>query len=147
MELGTDEEIEKFYTKSRRSPVLGTDAFRERVYAKHTDSSPEITGTEPLTHRPTIAQIVHCVAEYFDVAPPTIYRATRGRGQKNIPRWVAMHLSQQQGGHSLSEIAQAFGVTHYGTVSNTLFRLKQETRQDAALRQVIQQLELEIIKQ
>jgi chromosomal replication initiation ATPase DnaA len=44
-----------------------------------------------------------------------------------------MYLAQQIGGYRLTEIAEAFGLKHYGGVSNAIYMIKQEMEQDAKL--------------
>ena len=48
-----------------------------------------------------------------------------------------MYLAQQIGGHRLTEIAEAFGLKHYGGVSNAIYMIKQEIDVDSELNGVI----------
>ena len=70
------------------------------------------------------------VANYYQVAEPTIKRAKRGKGNRNIPRWVAMKLCQEVGSAKLTEIAKVFEVGHYSTVSQTIGRLNRLNNED-----------------
>ncbi len=64
-----------------------------------------------------VRTIVIAVAEKFETIEDSILKATRGRGQKNIPRWVAMYICQETGGYKFAEIAKYFGLARYATVS------------------------------
>ena len=68
-------------------------------------------------------QIVSTVSEYYELPVEAIRVATRGRGVKSVPRWVAMKLCQEIGGAKLSELAVEFNVGHYSTISQTIGRL------------------------
>ncbi|MGB5279383.1 MAG: helix-turn-helix domain-containing protein, partial [Gammaproteobacteria bacterium] len=70
-----------------------------------------------------LTQVVKTVAHYYGVSTDQITMATRGRGPKNIPRWIAMKLCQDYSGKTLNEIAVHFNVSHYCTVSQTIGRL------------------------
>jgi len=60
--------------------------------------------------------IITCVAKQFSVKPQQITEMKRGRGLKNFPRKVAMYLLALEGGYKLTEIAEKFGLSHYGGV-------------------------------
>ena len=66
----------------------------------------------------------------------------RGTGQANIPRAVAMKLSQNIAGAKLQAIADVFNVGHYSTVSQTVRRLNVLLAESTALRD-----ELNVISQ
>ncbi|MEW8288766.1 MAG: helix-turn-helix domain-containing protein [Candidatus Thiodiazotropha endolucinida] len=74
--------------------------------------------------------IVSRVAVFFGCSERSIYQAQRGRGSKNIPRWIAMKLCQDYSGQTLQEIGRLFGVGNYCTVSQTIARLKLLTIED-----------------
>ena len=63
----------------------------------------------------------------------SIYKAARGPGSKNVPRWVAMYLCQELSAVTLQSIAKLFKLKRYGTVSTTVGKLKQEFAEDKAL--------------
>jgi len=70
-----------------------------------------------------LPKILDVVAMSYDVSVKSICRAKRGSRVKNLPRWIAMKLCHQVGGAKLTEIARAFNVGHYSTVSQTIRRL------------------------
>jgi chromosomal replication initiation ATPase DnaA len=69
-------------------------------------------------------EIVSRVAAFFYCTEQSICQAQRGRGSRNIPRWIAMKLCQDYSGQTLEEISQVFGIGNYCTVSQTIARLK-----------------------
>ena len=126
-----DQDIAEFYRLNYTPSVLGDKQFKEEVqkWSKSLDREIDKKG---LKHPVPLAQIIEAVANYYQVAVPTIKRAKRGKGNRNIPRWVAMKLCQEVGSAKLTEIAEVFEVGHYSTVSQTigrLNRLKNEDRQ------------------
>ena len=80
------------------------------------------------------------VAIYFDVPLTGLLRTKRGRGRKNLPRWIAMKLCQEVGGAKLSDIAKEFQVGHYSTVSQPISRLYRQLNGDARTRQAFNML-------
>ena len=126
MKDGPDEETRAFYGAKHIAPVWGGAAFRDTV-RKHLGTyqgDREHAALEWRRERPSIKRIVKTTAERFGVRPEWIYASRRGRGSRNIPRLVAMALCRSPGGHSLREIASAFGIGHYASVSVAANRLK-----------------------
>ncbi|NOX76463.1 MAG: hypothetical protein GXP17_07610, partial [Gammaproteobacteria bacterium] len=102
--------------------IWGDSFFVEAACAKAISRDREVTKkgvVEPIS----IQKIVEQVAHHFDCSKNSIYKARRGRGAPNIPRWIAMKLSQDHSGRTLAEIASLFGVGNYCTVSQTVSRL------------------------
>ena len=48
-----------------------------------------------------------------------------------------MYLAQNTGGCRLAEIAEAFGLKHYGGVANAIYGVRQEMKNDGGLRKEI----------
>jgi len=51
-------------------------------------------------------------------------KSQRGRVQSNIPRWVAMYLSQEISSHKLREIAITFNLKRTESIPTTIAKLK-----------------------
>ena len=90
--------------------------------------------------RPSCKQIIANVAKGFKVTEASIYKAARGPGSKNIPRWVAMYLCQELSGVTLQHIAKLFKLKRYGTVSTTVGKLKKEISEDSSLSTAVERL-------
>ncbi len=138
VEQGVDEELAQFYGKKNMMTVLGSDSFREWAYSIKSDDE-EITRKSRHISNLPVDTIVTAVAEKFDATPGSILKATRGRGQENIPRWVAMYLCQEMGGYRLAEIAKFFGLARYATVSTTISRLKVRMKEDKRTKKLVNQ--------
>lgn len=133
-------EVDNLYAANRQAPILGDDEFRESVLA----------GREPGREQPQIryrysspstSEITTAVGAAFAVHPSEICSSVRGRGRRNLPRAVAMYLSQRVAGRKLGEIASEFGVGHYATVSVTIRRLRATLDRDERLAQRVAAIE------
>ena len=139
VEQGLDAHIRAFYSKGRLSPVLGGEDFLEAL-ARHRKArrrDPEVPEAQRLLPRPSLATIARATAAHFLVEPNSLYRESRGRGNANVPRAVAMALSRRPGGYPLKEIAQVFRVGNYASVSVAIRRLQDRLGEDRALRRAL----------
>jgi len=122
VELGTDTETRKFYERKAMPAIRGDKYFAEVAFAHARSWSKEINKSGIVTPI-EISRIVEQVADYYGVDEKSVYVAKKGRGTKNIARWIAMKLSQDYSGRTLIEIGKVFGVGNYCTVSQTISRL------------------------
>ena len=134
VETEKDPETEKFYNRQRLAPVLGSRQFVTRTARLTDPEDKELADARMLTARPSIEQIVTTVADYFATDKERITTSARGRYSKNTPRAIAISLCRHAGGHSLKQIAQAFGVSHYSSVTACISRLQQRLTQDCTLK-------------
>ncbi|MGH8671706.1 MAG: transposase [Burkholderiales bacterium] len=133
VETGVDAELVRFYAKQHMDPVLGSPAFRKRV-ARLTEkrrSNPPVQLGGTAKRGPAIRQIIVATAAQFRVAVPSLFQDGRGRG--NLPRMVAAALCRRVGGHSLQDIADAFGMSSFTSVSAAVRRFDENARVDPAL--------------
>lgn len=129
---GTDEQTERFYAHKALPGIWGSKQFTQDAYAKLGRESVEIS-MKQMVERPPIGQVIEYVAEIYQCEENAIKNTARGKGKKNLARWVAMYLSQEVCGETLPIIAKAFNVGHYSTVSQTIRRLKHEMAEDKNL--------------
>jgi len=122
VENGVDEETRKFYEKKAKPAIWGDKDFAEVAYTQARSWSKEIKKSGVVVPI-KISRIVEQVAHYFELDEEAVYVAQKGPGAKNIARWIAMKLSQDYSGKTLTELGKAFGVGHYCTVSQTISRL------------------------
>jgi REP element-mobilizing transposase RayT len=127
------EKLETFYSGERLGPILGDEGFINNSRGKPGPDLKEASHAEKQHLRPSISRIVRTVSDYYSLSHSEIYQPKKGRGSKNKPRKIAMYLAQQIGGYRLTEIAEAFGLNHYGGVSNAIYMIKQEMEEDAKL--------------
>jgi len=131
---GVTEELAHFYGKKNLSSVLGDDKFRKSAQKKRSATATRgISRGANAKWRPSCKQIISAVAKEFKVSEASIYKAARGPGSKNVPRWVAMYLCQELSAVTLQSIAKLFKLKRYGTVSTTVGKLKNEFATDKKL--------------
>ena len=85
------------------------------------------------------------VAEHYDIR---LADMTSKRRPENIafPRQVAMYLSRQMTESSLNAIGEAFGGRDHGTVLHACRLVKDRMEVDAAIRQVVNYLEKQLLR-
>ena len=143
-----DEEISHFYGKKNLSSIMGDDKFRKAAQRKRSATSTRGASKGANSRwRPSCKQIITAVAKQFKVSEASIYKAARGPGSKNVPRWVAMYLCQELSAVTLQSIAKLFKLKRYGTVSTTVGKLKKEFKENpkahAAAEKLVKQLSKE----
>jgi putative transposase len=124
-----DADTRSFYQRQRHPPIRGSREFKQKMLADKDLSSPEIASSALLEKRP-YQQILKTVSHYFNVDESELLKVKRGRGDKKIPRWIAMKLCQDLTGMTLKQMADIFNVGHYCTISQTISRLKQQSKKD-----------------
>jgi len=122
VDQGNDEETTAFYQLKQTPSMRGDKLFREAAQKKSKSLGREID-KKGLKHPVPLPQLIKAVANHYQVTVADIKRAKRGKGNRNIPRWIAMKLCQEVGSAKLTEIAVLFNVGHYATVSQTIGRL------------------------
>ena len=138
VEQGNDQETTRFYQRPHTPVVFGDAAFKKAVY-KEAAVSQEVSQRQ-WQQRVPVSTIITQVARYFDISEDEICHAKRGQGQRNIARAIAMKLGQERGGATLNELAQAFNVGHYSTISQTIARFNQLLTQNEELTNVYNML-------
>jgi len=93
----------------------------------------------------SIESIQKKVAEHYDIR---LADMTSKRRPENIafPRQVAMFLSRQLTGSSLSTIGEAFGGRDHGTVLHACRLVKDRMEVDAGIRQTVMHLEKQLLR-
>ena len=138
---GVDDELAHFYGKKNLSSVMGDTKFKKRAQRKK--SATAVRGVSRGANakwRPSCKQIISAVAKQFKVSEASIYKAARGPGSKNVPRWVAMYLCQELSAVTLQSIAKLFKLKRYGTVSTTVGKLKNEFEEDPEVLAIAEKL-------
>lgn len=129
-----DAELAHFYGKKNLPSIMGDSNFVKS--ARRQSSTTAVRGVSRGANakwRPSCKQIITVVAHHFKVSEASIYKAARGPGSRNVPRWVAMYLCQELSAVTLQSIAELFKLQRYGTVSTTVGKLKQEFSTDPKL--------------
>jgi len=113
VEQGIDQDTEKFYGRKKLLPILGSEGFVNNIMNRQT-SHQEIPASRQNHQEISLNDVVRVSARVFSVPEATLYETPRGRGQLNTARSAAMYLGRKYAGHSLNEIAEYFGLNHYG---------------------------------
>ncbi len=132
VESGVDEPTHEFYAQTHTRSVLGDDDFKEQAL-KQTLSIGHEVDKLGIARPVDITAIIAGVSNHFGISVEALTWAKRGKGQKCVERWMAMKLCQQIGGAKLADIALAFNVGHYSTVSQTIGRLNKVLETDVEL--------------
>jgi len=120
---GVDEEITQFYGRKNIKPYLGSEKFRDWAF-KHRQTDDKEASRKALSDfRPGFDEIITRVSEVFGIEKASILVSHRGATKNNLPRWVAMYLCRDIGGHKLTNIAENFGLKRTGSISNTIVKL------------------------
>ncbi len=131
---GVDDELAHFYGKKNLSSILGDNKFRKSAQKKRSATSVRgVSRGANARWRPSCRQIISTVAKQYKVSEASIYKAARGPGSKNVPRWVAMYLCQELSAVTLQSIAKLFKLKRYGTVSTTVGKLKNEFEENPSV--------------
>ncbi|MFC1751352.1 helix-turn-helix domain-containing protein [Pseudomonadota bacterium] len=129
VESGNDDETTRFYSLKNTPSILGDKSFKENAYRKAQSLDIEID-KKGMKVPVSLETIVGRVATFYKIEIKGIVVTKRGKGQQNLPRWIAMKLCQEVGSAKLHEIAKLFHVGHYSTVSQTIGRLNRLMEKD-----------------
>jgi putative transposase len=132
-EIELSNEIKSFYSKNRLSPVLGDKAFKDSLLLEESSENVETPRYARLSGAPSIEAIVDVVAAYYKIDSAKVLELKRGRGLRNTPRKMAMHVAQHYGGYKLTEIACYFGMQHYGGVASAVSAVTHQMSIDSRL--------------
>ncbi len=122
---GVDEDIRLFYNKGNIIPVLGDMAFRESARQESEETDLDKLRAV-LQDRPACSEIIARVASIFKVSEESVITKPVGRRRSNTARAFAMYVSQEYGDMSLSEIQNEFGLSHPGSASFSINKVRDE---------------------
>jgi hypothetical protein len=111
---GNEQALENFYKSERKSPVLGSEEFREGVRGESTRIDREHPRYERTALRPSVDQVLRLLAKTYRLKRDDLLRGRRGKD--NEPRRVGMYLVKELCDLKLREIAERFGTGSYGAV-------------------------------
>jgi hypothetical protein len=134
---GVDEETREFYQRKKAGAVMGKGSFLDELPGELDLSKkavhPEIPAIKHLREPLPMDRIIAVTASAFGVNKEELLAPRRGRGTGNLPRSVAMSLCRSPGGFPIKDIARAFGVGHYSSVSVAAARLRRKSADDPKL--------------
>ena len=112
---GNEETLKKYYESKRRSPILGSEAFIDRVTRGGASGAREHPRYERRVVEIGPERVINEVVRQYRVAREEIFRGVRGR--ENEARKVALYLVKRCCDRTLPEIAEYFRIGNYSTVS------------------------------
>jgi hypothetical protein len=118
VELGVDDEIERFYGKGNLMPYLGGDDFRSWASQQKATDKAEVSEREKYQFKADMDKIIRDIAKLLNISIEAIMHTERGK--KNIPRWIAMYLCQEKGDHRLIDIAHKFELKRTGSIPSSI---------------------------
>lgn len=136
VEAGIDDETKDFYSKGNVGSIFGGKDFREYIVSNEQDLQVSGDLTKVISERPKIDEIVSAVSNVFGVSKESILIKKTGRRQNNFPRKFAMYCCQQYGDISLKEIADYFGLSHIGSISNAIQAVRKSVDKGECLKEM-----------
>ena len=128
-------EIVDFYGKVNLGAVLGESEFISSLQTKK--ASQETPKNQRVSWRPSILEIIDVVAVSVGSSVESLLRVQRGPQSSNVGRKIAMYVARKYGNHRLVDIAEAFGLSHYGSVSSVIYGFTKEADKDSAVKSMI----------
>ena len=132
------EDIARILGRIRVPPVLGDERFmktvKERFFNKKTDK--EVPQSKSLA--PSLAEIRSAVCKSYGIDEKALLASKRGVA--NEPRKMAIYLARRISSESLDEIAKAFNVGTYSSVSSVVNRTGSQLRTESRLKKSYQQI-------
>ncbi len=145
VEAGVDDETDKFYQKKKQMPILGRESFIRQKVRKTVRNKEQPESQMPVKEI-TLAMIIETIARIFRTNPEEIYRISKGRGQVNDARSAAFYVARKSAGMPLMEIAEHFGLGHYGSVSGSNARFERRMAEDEKLGRLVARVSKSICK-
>ena len=144
IEEGIDKELDTFFKKLKRIPILGSEAFVKTVTQKYLkDKTKEIPEQNRLykLRLPSIKDIMQAVAKYYHIDISAL-KVTKLKSS-NKPRAIAIYLAFKLSGQSLQAIADQFTNISYSGVAQSYKRIKEKIEKDPIIAKEIVFLEKE----
>jgi len=130
---GIDKELDSFYQKIQRVPILGSEAFTKTItekYLKNRTIDLEINEHRHTlkTQLPNIEQIFQMTADFYQTSLENL--KTTQPNQKNIPRSMAIYIAIHHAQASLNEVANFLDNVSYPAVAKAYARFRNYLRND-----------------
>jgi REP-associated tyrosine transposase len=129
---GNEETLTRYYQSKRRSPILGSEGFSERLKGTSTPAAREHPRYERRAIEIGPERVIDEVARRYKVAREEIFSGIRGR--ENEARKVALYLVKRCCDRPLPEMAEYFGIGNYSTVSWNCRAIESQMADDKKLR-------------
>jgi putative transposase len=140
---GNDDETKNFYLENPLPTVLATINFKNKIIPSITtqkikETIPDIKRS---MYRPSIETVKETIASFFKIHVSDLIKSQRG--QKNIPRLIAIYLSRKLGLYTYSQIGQSFNCQMYA-INSSLKRCEKILSQNAQLYETSEKIQKKI---
>ncbi|NKB81766.1 MAG: hypothetical protein GKS05_07765 [Nitrospirales bacterium] len=139
---GSDREITEYYAKYKQPPILGSEAFRDRLKLRTKDI--DVPGLRQARVKPTVERIIKVVCQHLDVGTASIRTSQRGQTAKPPARGMAMYVCQREADMKLNEIARRFGLKHYASASTSIRQFERRLAQNRWLQKRLKLIKLDL---
>jgi len=143
--LGNDELIEEFYRRGRQVPVLGREAFCDRIRGQVRRMDREHPRYERKGLRPSVERVLKGVAAAYGVDAEGSLRGQRG--VSNEARKVGMYLVKRMCDLTLQETAERFRVGSYGVVGWACHGVRSRIEVDKGFKRRVEAIEKKVNQQ
>jgi len=123
--LGVDEDIQRFYSKGNVASVLGDKEFTVARKEDH-DALDLDNLRSALEDKPALSEVLTLVSEVTKQDVNELRQRSVGRRVDLPYRAFAIYASARYSCDDHSSIAEYFGLSHRGSISNTLTRVRKE---------------------
>ncbi len=137
-----DKKLIKFYSQQSAPPVLGDEIFVNSLSL--VKPSKETPRHSQVYTRPSITAVISEVAILFREDVSTLTTVKKGRVKSNIPRKMAMYIARKYGDYRFQELADAFGLQHYGGASYAVYAFAQELQKDQELEAIVSRIVMKL---
>lgn len=126
-------EIKDFYGSKKQGSILGDINFVEQIKEKYISSGPDIEILEKrkIQGEGIVGIVKKEVCRIFKVDVSTLYQSKRGTA--NVARSMALFLSKELSGLTLSELGLLFGFSNYRTVGTHCWKFGNKIKTDKSL--------------
>ena len=143
VEQGLVEPPESPFRHAADGRLLGSqpfvDAMRERMKRPHYED--DVPAARRLSNVATDT-VLAAVAEHYGVSRATFQERGRGDASRDVAAWLARRWTTA----TLRELAESFGLSHPGSVSNLLRRVDRTVAESTALRRAIDAIQQRLAK-
>ena len=141
VEQGLVEPPESPFRNAADGWLLGSppfvDAMRERMKRPHYED--DVPAARRLSNVGT-ETVLAAVAEYYGVSPTTFQERGHGDEHRDVAAWLTRRWTTAP----LRELAELFGLSHPGSVSNLLRRVDRAVAESSRLRREIDAIQLQL---
>ena len=132
------EDIARILGRIRVPPVLGDERFMKRVKGRFFNKKTDKEVPQSKSLAPSLAEIRSAVCQFYGIDEKALLVSKRGVA--NEPRKIAIYLARRISRENLDEIAKAFNVGTYSSVSSVVNRTGSQLRTESRLKKSYQQI-------